>query len=274
MTGVYIILSVVALIGIGIVVQRLLIRKRRRHLMALRLDDVRRESIAKDFPIFGRLPKDLSDELEGLMHVFMDEKSFEPCGDLESVTDHMRHVISAQACLLLVNRKHDFYRKLRSILIYPTAYRAKNQHGQHDVRLGESWHSGSVVLAWESVIAGGQNQEDGHQVTIHEFAHQLDQADGAADGLPELSTAGCYRQWSLVFNRAFDRFQRRLEKGKRPVIDPYGATNPAEFFAVATETFYEKPEKLQTHYPELYQQLSYYYQVDPLCWRKPSSKAD
>ena len=274
MTGIYIILSVVALIGIGIAAQSLLIHKRRKYLMTLRLNDARRESIARDFPLFARLPEELSNQLEGLMHVFMDEKSFEACGNLESVTEHMRHVIAAQACLLLVNRKHDFYRKLRSILIYPSAYRAKNEHGHHDVRLGESWNSGSVVLAWESVIAGGRNAEDGHQVSIHEFAHQLDQADGAADGLPELSTAGCYRQWSLAFNNAFERFQRRLKKGKRPVIDPYGATNPAEFFAVATETFYEKPEKLHGHYPELYAQLSSYFQVDPMNWQEQDSEAD
>lgn len=274
MTGVYIVLSVVTLISIGIAAQKLLVQRRRKYLMGLRLDDARRESISKDFPIFSKLPRELSGELEGLMHVFMDEKSFEPCGSLEIVTDHMRHVIAAQACLLLVNRKHDFYRKLRSILLYPSAYRARNEHGEHDVRLGESWHSGSVVLAWESVIAGGRNEEDGHQVTIHEFAHQLDQADGATDGLPELSTAGCYGQWSQVFNKAFERFQCRLKKGKRPVIDPYGATNPAEFFAVVTETFYEKPEKLSQHYPELYEQLSSYYQVDPLTWGNQENEAD
>ena len=123
-----------------------------------------------------------------------------------------------------------------------------------------------MVLAWESVIAGGRNQEDGSHVTLHEFAHQLDQADGAADGVPELASAGTYRDWSRVFNQAFRRFQRKLEKGRRTVIDPYGATNPAEFFAVATETFYEKPKQLSEHYPEVYEQLKSYYRVDPVKW--------
>ena len=201
------------------------------------------------------------------MHVFLSEKSFEACGGLERVTGHMQRVIAAQACLLLVNRKHDYYRSLRSILLYPSAYKARGEHGDHDVRLGESWSSGSVVLAWDSVVAGGRNEEDGHHVTLHEFAHQLDQVDGAADGVPELSSNGSYREWSQVFSNAYERFTRKVDHGKRTVIDEYGATNPAEFFAVATETFYEKPEQLREHYPRVYQQLMEYYQVDPLEWR-------
>ncbi len=266
MTSIYIILTVVVLISVGFIAQAAIIRSRRQKWMELRLSDEERHAIAQDFVIFDRIPDNLRDELEGLMHVFLFEKSFEACGGLEAVTRHMQHVIAAQACLLLVNRNHDFYRKLRSVLLYPSAYKAKNEHGHDDVRLGESWQSGSVVLAWESVIAGGRNQEDGNHVTLHEFAHQLDQADGAADGVPELSGAGTYRDWSLVFNQAFIRFQRKLEKGRRTVIDPYGATNPAEFFAVATETFYEKPHQLSEHYPEVYEQLKSYYRVDPAKW--------
>ena len=266
MTAIYLIFTVVVLISMGFVAQSVLIRARRRRLMALRLSDTQRASISRDFTTFARLPDNLRDELEGLMHVFIHEKSFEACGDLELVTEHMQHVIAAQACLLLVNRKHDFYRRLRSILLYPSAYKAENHHGGEDVRLGESWHSGSVILAWESVIAGGRNEEDGHHVTIHEFAHQLDQVNGAADGLPELSSAGSYHEWAMVFGQAFDRFQKKLEKGHRTVIDPYGGTNPAEFFAVATETFYEKPKQLSEHYPQVYQQLKSYYRVDPLQW--------
>ncbi|MBT8045179.1 MAG: zinc-dependent peptidase, partial [Verrucomicrobiae bacterium] len=208
----------------------------------------------------------LRDELEGLMHVFIHEKSFEACGGLETVTGHMQRVIAAQACLLLVNRKHDYYRKLRSILLYPTAYKAKDEHGEESVRLGESWHSGSVILAWESVIAGGRNEEDGHHVSLHEFAHQLDQVDGAADGVPELAGTGSYRAWSQVFSKAYKRFNDKVDRGKRTVIDDYGATNPAEFFAVATETFYEKPRQLKEEYPKVYQQLKSYYQVNPLEW--------
>lgn len=266
MTGIIVIISAITLIAFGFAAQKAIIKSRRRQWMTLRLTDEQRHAIGKDFKLFSRLPDGLRNELEGLMHVFMHEKSFEACGGLDEVSEHMRHIIAAQACLLLVNRKHDFYRRLRSILLYPTAYKAKDEHGAESVRLGESWHSGSVILAWESVKQGGRNEEDGHHVTLHEFAHQLDQVDGVADGVPELSGVGSYREWSVIFGKAFDRFQKKLDKGRRTVIDPYGATNPAEFFAVATETFYEKPEQLKEHYPKVYQQLCSYYQVDPLEW--------
>ena len=241
--------------------------KRRKNWMQMRLHDEDRALLRKDFPLFARLPQTLRDELEGLMHVFIEEKSFEACGGMDEVTGHMQRVIAAQACLLLVNRKHDFYRNLRSILLYPSAYTAKNEHGGHDVRLGESWTSGSLILAWDSVVSGGRDEKDGHHVTLHEFAHQLDQVDGAADGVPELSDIGHYREWAAVFSAAFNRFQTKLDKGKRTVIDPYGATNPAEFFAVLTETFYEKPSQLKKSYPKVYDQLCSYYQVNPLEWK-------
>lgn len=266
MTGVYIILSVAGLLVAGLILQSWIIRSRRKQWMSLRLSDEQRDLLAADFAIFTRLPSRLRDRLEGLMHVFIREKSFEACGGLVVVTDHMKHVIAAQACLLIVNRKHDFYRRLRSILVYPSAYKATNEHGNHDVRLGESWDTGSVVLSWDSVIAGGRNEEDGQHVSLHEFAHQLDQASGDADGAPKLACSGSYREWSMVFSRAFKRFQTKLERGRRTAIDPYGATNPAEFFAVATETFYEKPRQLREQYPQVYDQLKAYYQVDPLDW--------
>jgi Mlc titration factor MtfA (ptsG expression regulator) len=266
MNSIFVLLGCVASVFLFFVVRATLTRRRRNELLKLRLTNEQRLSIIEDFPLFSRLPDDVREELEGIMHVFIDEKSFEPCGGLESVDEYMRLVISAQACLLLVNRKHDYYRALRSILLYPTAYKARDEHGDHDVRLGESWGSGSVVLAWDSVVAGGVNEEDGHHVTLHEFAHQLDQVDGAADGVPELTGSGSYREWSSVFSKAYDKFTRKLDRGKRTVIDGYGATNPAEFFAVATETFYEKPEQLNEQYPEVYQQLKNYYRVDPLEW--------
>jgi len=267
MRGLTILLLAVAAIFLLFLIISRRKKARRTHLMSLRLTDAQRAALIEDFPIFARLPDKLRNELEGLMHVFMEEKSFEACGGVKEVTEHMRCVIAAEACLLLVNRKHDHYRKLRSILIYPSAYKVSNEQGGEDVRLGESWDSGSVVLAWDSVVAGGRNAEDGSNVSIHEFAHQLDQADGAGDGVPELmSGSGSYREWSHVFSKAFEKFQAKVERGRRTVIDPYGATNPAEFFAVATETFYEKPKQLSEKYPDVYEQLRRYYKVNPIDW--------
>ena len=261
-----ILISAVVLLLLGFTVKAALKRSRRKSLAQRRLTSEQRDQLGKDFVIFSKLPETLRNELEGLMHVFIDEKSFEACGGVEEVTDHMQRVIAAQACLLLLNRKHDYYRKLRSILVYPSAYKVRDEHGEESVRLGESWNSGSVILAWKSVISGGRNDEDGHDVSIHEFSHQLDQVDGAADGVPELEGRAAYREWAVVFSKAFGRFQKKLDKRKRTVIDPYGGTNPAEFFAVGTETFYEKPAKLKKEYPEVYAQMCRYYKVDPLEW--------
>ena len=267
MEPIFILLICVAGVFLFFVARAVVIKRRRGALLKLRLSDPQRQALAEDFPLFACLPEDLRNELEGIMHVFMDEKSFEPCGGMEVVTEHMRLVVSAQACLLLLNRKHDYYRALRSVLLYPTAYKVRNDDGDHDVRLGESWGSGSVVLAWDSVVAGGVNDEDGHNVSLHEFAHQLDQVDGAGDGVPELSSSSSYRLWSRVFSSAYERFHRKLDRGKRTVIDEYGATNPAEFFAVVTETFYEKPRQLSEQYPDVYRELKRYYRVDPLEWK-------
>jgi len=239
---------------------------RRNELAKQRLNDIQRKELAKDFPLYNRLPTDLQHELEGLIHVFNAEKAYAPCGGLEEVTPHMQRVIAAQACILLLRIRHDLYAKLRTISVYPDAYIAIGEHGEESVRLGESWSTGSIVLSWASVVSGGRNQEDGHNVTIHEFAHQLDQEDGAGDGVPYLETGGFYKNWTTTMKPAFEQLVKKSSKNKPTVMDDYGATNPAEFFAVATETFYEKPKQLHEDHAELYSLLKKYYGVDPLEW--------
>ncbi len=240
----------------------------RRHTIAQqRLTPEQRAELGADFPLYLTLPHELQQELEGLIHVFISEKAFEPCGGLEEVTPHMQRVIAAQACLLLLRKPHDLYAKLRTIRLYPEAYIATGENGEQSVRLGESWTTGSVVLSWASVVSGGRNTEDGHNVTIHEFSHQLDQEDGAGDGVPLLETKGCYKEWATIMKPEFQSLIDRSNKNKRTVLDSYGATNPAEFFAVATETFYEKPDQLQEKHPELYDLLVKYYGVNPLEWQ-------
>lgn len=241
-------------------------QQRRQNLAKLRLNDKQRSRLEKDFPLYAKLPADLKNELEGLIHVFIAEKSFKPCGGLEEVTPHMQRVIAAQACLLLLRIPHDLYSRLRTILLYPDTYVATGEFGETSVRLGESWGTGSVVLSWASVISGARNTEDGHNVTIHELAHQLDQQDGAADGVPELESRSAYKEWASIMHPEFKTLVKRSEKGKPSVIDSYGAENPAEFFAVTTETFYEKPEQLQRDHPELYNLLASYYGVSPIDW--------
>lgn len=240
--------------------------QRRQAIAKKRLTDEQRAELGQDFPLFLSLPKELQQELEGLIHVFISEKAFEPCGGLEEITPHMQRVIAAQACILLLRKRHDLYAKLRTIRLYPEAYIATGEFGEESIRLGESWTTGSVVLSWASVISGGKNTEDGHNVSIHEFSHQLDQADGAGDGVPSLRSNSAYKEWAAIMRPEFESLTKRSKENKKTVIDSYGAENPAEFFAVATETFYEKPQQLQEKHPKLFNLLVKYYGLDPREW--------
>lgn len=241
-------------------------RRRRCQLEARRLSAAQRSLLERGFPLFGRLPCGLRERLEGLVHRFMEEKSFEACGGLAAVTEEMRLLIAAQACLLVLNNGQPLYPRLRSVLVYPDVFRVRDEWGEEDVRLGESWATGSVVLAWSQVRAGTRAAGDGLNVTLHEFAHQLDQLDGSADGLPEIGDWHDPGGWSEAWAPAYEQFCADVERGRRTVMDDYGASDPAEFFAVATETFFERPAALAREYPELYAQLRHFYQLDPCGW--------
>ena len=226
--------------------------------------------ITKNVRYFQRLPAEDRDKLLGDVQIFLEEKTFEGCGGLD-LTDEIRVTIAAQACLLLLHRDTDYYPELESILVYPHAYRDPSprvveggvviEGGQS--RLGESWSHGVVVLAWDNVRRGGADLRGGHNVVLHEFAHQLDQEHGDADGVPELPREGMYTAWGRVLAADFNKLVRESDEGRAEVLDAYGATNPAEFFAVATETFFERPRALAAEHPALYQQLKLYYQQDP-----------
>ncbi|MFC7335882.1 zinc-dependent peptidase [Haloferula chungangensis] len=266
MTGLWLLLGGVALI-IGFALWHSKRRKdRRTALRALRLSDEDRETVRRVFALWAEIPEEIRMKTEGWMHVFLDEKSFEACGELEAVTREMKLAVAAQACLLIAHRPQDYYERLKSVLLYPGAYRALDGDGDSDVRLGESWGTGSVVLGWKSILQGGRNDEDGHNVVLHEFAHQLDQEDGAADGVPELDDGDDYGRWSQAFTPSYDAFCERVNAGKRSVLDDYGATNPAEFFAVATETFFEKAKAMKRQEPEVYGMLVEFYGMDPSQW--------
>lgn len=226
--------------------------------------------LAQNLPPYSNLPNELKKELQEDIQIFIMEKCFEGCGGL-TLTDEMKVTIAAQACLLLLNRKDDCYPKLSSVLVYPSAYTDSSKglfvkESTREARLGESWATGAVVLAWDSVKRGALNFKDGQNVTLHEFAHQLDQEDGIADGAPILARRSAYGSWAKVFSREFEVLQRKKKKGKPSVFRKYGATNPAEFFAVVTEAFYEKPKQLKKKHLELYEELREYYRVDPAEW--------
>jgi hypothetical protein len=176
--------------------------------------------------------------------------------------------------LLLLNERGKYFPKLRSILIYPSAYLVNEttSTGSYVVeerrvaRLGESWINDQLVLSWEQVKQDTCNWKDGHNVVLHEFAHQLDQEDGKAEGVPVLRQTSDYSIWANVMTEEYQRLCDDVQRGAKTVINSYGATNPAEFFAVATETFFEKPQQLLKQHPALYEQMQRYYQLDPVQW--------
>lgn len=188
------------------------------------------------------------------IQVFLAEKHFEGCGGLV-ITDEARGTIAPLACVLLLHRETDYYYpNLVSILVYPTTYLVPGGQRTADglvaegdqARLGESWARDAVVLAWDSVLSGAADIHDGHNVVLHEFAHQLDQEGDASEGAPPLPRRSMYVAWARVLGHDFDELVRETAHRRRTLLDRYGATNPAEFFAVATETFFEKPRQLRS----------------------------
>ncbi len=232
------------------------------------------------FPIYMQLSESDRSELKSRIQQFLDAKRFEGCAGLV-VTDDMRVTVAAQACLLLLHRGTDCYDRLRSILLYPSTYFARTTRQvsrgvvseEESARLGESWRHGAIVLSWDSVRAGAANAFDGHNVVFHEFAHALDQEDGRADGAPILGwgmglmeRVGAYRSWARVLAEEYAQLRRRSEKGRKTVLDAYGGSHPAEFFAVATECFFEKPRQLLRKHPQLYAEMQRFYRQDPAAW--------
>ncbi len=264
--------AVVALTALFFLIKRLRRNANRKRFSAAPFPEQFEQIIKKNVPLYNRLPDSLKRQLHGHVNIFLAEKSFEPCGGLE-ITDEIKVTIAAQACMLLLNRKATYFPKLRNILVYPHTYVAKTVssngtvtiNGQ-SVRLGESWQSGPVVLAWNSVTGGTTNITDAKNVVLHEFAHQLDQEDGSADGAPILEHRSKYVTWARILSAEYEALQNKKKKRRRSVMNKYGATNPAEFFAVATETFFEKPKQMKKRHPELYDELKDYYKLDPVLW--------
>lgn len=232
-----------------------------------------RKIIQSRMPYFQSMPVDLQLQLKELIQVFIAEKRFIGCNGV-TITDEIKVTIAAQACLLLLNRKTDIYPKLESILVYPQGFVKEQEsvhaggihHTQRTTLIGESWEFGKVVLSWRDTLEGALIPDDGHNVVIHEFAHQLDQETGQANGAPILGKNQSYELWSKVLSEEFQRLQYKASIGEPSLFDYYGATNPAEFFAVASEVFFEQSKQLNIEYPKLYQEFKNYYRVDPLNW--------
>ncbi len=267
--------ALVALISLGMIDTRRRQRKAARKRRLSRPFLPAEEGILdRDFPRWRWIPSDLAERFAGSVRVLMEEKNYEPCGGLTEVTEEMKLVIAAQAAFLLLGLEgHGFFPRLHSILVYPGGFR---DHGRRrfsiddekrGVLYGESWETGSVILSWDNVVAGGRNSDDGMNVVFHEFAHQIDQYNGVADGVPRLKNREEYARWISVMGRHYEELVEAAKKrDPEPYLDPYGASHPCEFFAVATETFFEDPYGIEEEHPELYDELVRFYGVNPADW--------
>ena len=266
-------ISVLVLIWIIVYVKNSRARAKREELLKKPFPEAYLKILDANFKVYRKLPQDQQQKLFGLIHLFLDEKDFTACDGLE-MTDEIKVTIAAQACLLLLNNKtQPWYKRLHTVLVYPSAYLAKSKSQEDDivseadsVRLGESWGGGSIVLSWSHSKHGGVNFQDGQNVILHEFAHQLDQVDGPADGIPNFDQSSFYIEWANLLSVEYKKLLRKAMKNQKSLLDQYGATNEAEFFAVATECFFEKPRQMSKKHPELYKNLARYYGLDPKEW--------
>jgi len=245
--------------------------RRRERLRAQPAPAAWRAILERNLAIFSRLSADDRAELLGHTQVFLAEKHFEGCGGLE-LTDEMRVTIAGQACLLLLHRDTDYYPELTSVLVYPSGYTAHEprpigggiwEEGGED-RLGHTGHRlRALVLAWDAARNGAAAPTDGENLILHEFAHQLDFENQRSDGTPALDTRGDYLAWARVMSAEFDALRDATDSGVPTLLDGYGATDPAEFFAVITEVFFERPRALRRLHPALFAQLQRFYRQDP-----------
>ena len=262
----------IPLLVIALLLFRTLARRRKRKaLLATPLTPEQRTVVERLVPLVRRMPQPLRQALEGKINLFLDQVTFHGLNDLE-LREEMKLSIAAQACLLIVNSPV-WYDTIRNVLVYPAAF--LTGHDYHDDglvhehahgTLGESWARGPVVLSWDDALKGGLDATDGHNVVIHEFAHQLDGMSGHTDGIPILRKGQAYAGWEKAMLDAYNDHVERLERGEPTLIDPYGATNHEEFFAEAIVTFFEKPRELRREEPALYAQLSQLLALDPAQW--------
>lgn len=261
---------VVALVIAWIIGTPLLARWRRNQHRAQSLDEADRMVLRRRVPIYNAVPPALRSRLDGLVRAFLEEKQFVGCQGLE-VTLHMKLVIAAQACLLVMGRDGHLYDQLRSILVYPAQFVVREQwHDEHgvvtdeeNVLSGQAWDSSRVILSWEDVRAGGHGEE-AYNVVVHEFAHYLDHEGGVLDGAR--GRAG-RRQRATVLQGEFEALRAALAREEETFLDPYAAHDEGEFFAVTSEAFFETPCELAAAHPALYGELRSFYRLDPAAWR-------
>ena len=268
-------LGLLGLLALGLLLLPPWWRRRRRHLsMQAPFPAAWRSLLRRDWPLYRRLTPPQQRRLQQLVQVFLAEKPFIGCAGLK-VSTAMKVLVAAQACLPLLGHARGVYPQLSQVLLYPAAFAVQRVHDlgagvqmeQRQWLSGESWQQGQVILSWQDVLAGARNAEDGRNVVIHEFAHQLDQANGRANGAPPLGSREAHAHWAAVMQQEYRALQQALARGEPTLLDPYAATDEAEFFAVASESFFEQGEHMARLHPRLYGLLADYYGLQTRHWQ-------
>jgi Mlc titration factor MtfA (ptsG expression regulator) len=272
---------VIAIVAAFTAVHRFSGKKRRRRIQSAPFPDEWEKMLVRNVSLYRRIPSILKEGLRNNIKLFLAEKRFEGCGGL-AITDEMRLTIAGQACLLQMNKRFKNYPGLTSILVYPGMYLVPERtyigggaflEGE-ELRAGESWTRGVVILAWDQVKKESFRSAGSKNVVLHEFAHQLDQENGIANGVPVLSSRFNYKAWAAAFEKEYRKLRKEIPFQKEYLFNEYGASDPAEFFAVATETFYKKPLEMKAEAPSLYNVLKEYYCVDPARWPQTKSEIE
>lgn len=246
--------------------------RRRRRLLATPLTASQRELLASLAPLCAALPQPLRARHEGVVQILLAEKHFEAAGGLE-LEEAMPLAIAGQAALLQLREAADFYPGLETVLIYPEAFEVElsepDEHGfvheGRDERAGESWQRGVVVVSWRDAEREAARR-DGYNIVLHEFAHQLDDQTGEADGTPRLPDADFAARWREAFQTAFERHRRALRRRRELLFDADAAESPTEFFATAVELFFELPAELAQEFPAVHAVLAEFLELDPARW--------
>ncbi len=250
-----------------------LTERRRARLLEQPFPPAWERAIQANMGAYRTLDREERRHLRDLVQVFAAEKHWEGAGGL-SITDEIVATISAQACLLILGLDHDLYRRVDSIVVYPSTVLAPARRpGMFEIStiaqgapmpvVGQAFTRGPVILVWDAVRRGGRHPHSGHNVVYHEFAHKLDMLDGTPDGTPPIADRATYRRWVQVLTAAYEDLQRAQARGVRTLLDPYALTSAAEFFAVATEVFFERPLELAREQHDLYGVLRQFYRQDP-----------
>ncbi len=252
-------------------------KRRRRRLQSLPFPDRWGQILRRNVHLFSRMTSDDQAALCRITRILIAEKRWDGCNG-QVIDDEVKLTIAGQAAVLLLGIEHDFYRRLKTILVYPAGYLVPQRrpggfgsgnvivHEQVTPVLGQAHVRGPVVLSWQDALHGGRREADGRNVVFHEFAHKLDMLDDLSDGTPPLRDQAQFERWVEVMQREYERLVHRAETGRATLIDTYGATNPAEFFAVCTEAFYEQPIALRRRHRDLYEAMRGYFNRDPARW--------